>query len=41
MLLEEHELWYLVEKTVTLPAEAGGFVDYNKKMSKRKQVILN
>ena len=26
---------------VTLPAEAGGFADYNKKMSKRKQVILN
>ena len=41
MLLEEHELWYLVEKTVTLPTKAGGFADYNKKMSKRKQVILN
>jgi len=27
MISEEHELWYLVEKTVTLPAEAGGFAD--------------
>ena len=41
MLLEEHELWYCVEKIVTILAEAGGFADYNKKMSKRKQVILN
>ena len=41
MLLEEHELWYLVEKMVTLPPEAGGFANYNKNMSKKKQVILN
>jgi hypothetical protein len=36
MLLEEHEIWYLVEKQVALAAYAALSVGYGRKMTKAK-----
>jgi hypothetical protein len=36
MLLEEHELWYLVEKEVALAIDVALLVEYDKKTTKQK-----
>jgi hypothetical protein len=41
MLLEEHELWHLMEKKVLIPTDVALMAEYNKKVCKVKHVILN
>jgi lysine/ornithine N-monooxygenase len=41
MLLEDHELWHLVDKKDTLLRDVALLVEHNKKMSKAKRVILD
>jgi hypothetical protein len=41
LLLEESELWDIVEKTQTIPTDAMLLVAYNKKNVKAKRIILD
>jgi hypothetical protein len=41
LLLEESELWDIVEKAVTIPTDATLLVEYNKKNVKAKRIILD
>jgi hypothetical protein len=41
LLLEEQDLWNIVEKTVTIPMDATLLDEYNKKNVKSKRIILD
>ena len=41
LLLEEHELWYIVKAPVTLPTDLIDLAAYNKRKVKAKIILLD
>ena len=41
LLLEEQELWNIVQKTVTIPSDATLLIEYNNRNLKTKRIILD